>query len=184
MAIIIALVAIGLVVVWIIATYNALVTLRNRAGNAWADIDVQLKRRHDLVPNLVETVKGYAGHEKTVLEDVTKFRSQAMEAQTPADRQGSENMLTSALRSLFAVAENYPQLKADQNFRDLQGQLAVLEDEIQKSRRYYNAIVRDMNVRCEVFPSNIVASSFGFHKLEYFQLGDESEREPVEVKFT
>ncbi|MDO8682729.1 MAG: LemA family protein [Armatimonadota bacterium] len=176
--------AIGLIVIWVVATYNGFVTLRNRANNAWADIDVQLKRRHDLVPNLVETVKGYAGHEKGVLENVTKFRSMAMQAQSAEERAESENMLTAALKTLFAVAENYPQLKADQNFRDLQAQLAELEDQIQMARRYYNAIVRDLNTKREMFPSNIIANMFGFTQMEYFQIENEEEREPVQVKFT
>ncbi|MDO8589620.1 MAG: LemA family protein [Armatimonadota bacterium] len=172
-----------LIAAYIVGTYNGFVSLRNRGGNAWADIDVQLKRRHDLVPNLVETVKGYAGHEKGVLENVTKFRSAAMQAQTPEQRAESENMLTQALKSLFAVAENYPQLKADQNFRELQSQLAELEDQIQMSRRYYNAVARDMNIKCESFPSNVIANWFHFQKLPYFEI-EEAEREPVQVKFT
>jgi LemA protein len=180
------IVLIGVVVIiflYVMTTYNLFVGLRNRAGNAWADIDVQLKRRHDLVPNLVETVKGYAAHEKGVLEDVTKFRSQAMQAQGQGDRVESENMLSQALKSLFAVAENYPQLKADQGFRDLQAQLAELEDQIQMARRYYNAVVRDLNTKCEMFPSNIIANSFGIQKMTYFEVQEE-ERAPVEVKFT
>ena len=173
----------GFAVAYVIATYNGFVTLRNRGQNAWADIDVQLKRRHDLVPNLVETVKGYAGHERGVFENVTKLRSEAMQAQTPEGRGQAENMLTSALKSLFAVAENYPQLKADQNFRELQTQLAALEDQIQLSRRYYNAVVRDLNIKREMFPSSLIAGWFGILAMEYFQLEDEGEREPVKVSF-
>jgi len=172
-----------LVAIYVVGTYNGLVSLRNRAGNAQADIDVQLKRRHDLVPNLVETVKGYAAHEKTVLEDVTRLRSVAMGVTTPEQRIESENMLTQALKSLFAVSENYPQLKADQNFRELQSQLAELEDQIQMSRRYYNGVARDMNIKCESFPSNVIANQFHFQKLTYFEV-EGADREPVEVKFT
>jgi LemA protein len=174
---------VAILVLYVIGTYNGFISLRNRATNAWADIDVQLKRRHDLVPNLVETVKGYAGHEKSVLENVTKFRSMAMQAQSTGDKAESENMLTQALKSLFAVAEAYPQLKADQNFRELQTQLSALEDQIQMARRYYNAVVRDLNTKREMFPSNIIANMFGIQQMQYFEIQDE-ERENVEVKFT
>ena len=177
----VAIVAVA--VLWVIATYNGFISLRNRANNAWADIDVQLKRRHDLVPNLVETVKGYAGHEKSVLEDVTKFRSMAMQAQSTGDKAESENMLSQALKSLFAVAEAYPELKADQNFRELQTQLSELEDQIQMARRYYNAVVRDLNTKREMFPSNIIANMCGIQQMPYFEIKEE-ERENVQVKFT
>jgi len=175
---------IGFAVAYVIATYNGFVALRNRGRNAWADIDVQLKRRHDLVPNLVEIVKGYAGHERNVFENVTKLRSEAMQAQTPESRGQAENMLTSALKSLFAVAESYPQLKADENFRQLQSQVAEIEDQIQLSRRYYNAVVRDLNTKREMFPSNLIAGWFAIAQMEFFQIEDESEREPVKVDFS
>jgi LemA protein len=172
-----------ILVMYVIGTYNGFIALRNRANNAWADIDVQLKRRHDLVPNLVETVKGYAGHEKSVLEDVTKFRSMAMQAQSTGDRAESENMLTQALKSLFAVSEAYPELKADQNFRELQTQLSELEDQIQMARRYYNAVVRDLNTKREMFPSSIIANMAAIQQMPYFEIQDE-DRENVQVKFT
>jgi LemA protein len=162
--------------------YNGLVQLRVRSDSAWSDIDVQLKRRHDLIPNLVETVKGYAGHEKSTFEDVAKFRSMAMQATAPADRALAEGQLTQALKSLFAVAENYPQLQASGQFQSLQNSLNGLEDSIQNSRRYYNAVVRDLNTRIETFPSNIIASTFGFKEKQFFE-APEAERENVQVKF-
>jgi len=174
---------IGIIILYVVVTYNIFVALRNRATNAWADIDVQLKRRHDLVPNIVETVKGYAAHEKGTFEEVTRLRTQAMGAQSPQERLESENMLTQALKSLFAVAENYPQLQADENFRQLQTQLSELEDQIQMSRRYYNAVVRDLNTKREMFPSNIIANLFGFRAMDYYEV-EEADREPVQVKFT
>ncbi len=162
--------------------YNSLVRLRNMAQAAWADIDVQLKRRHDLIPNLVETVKGYAAHERGTLEAVIKARAKAVSASTPEERIKDENMLTQALRGLLAVVENYPDLKANQNFLDLQNQLAEIEEAIQNARRYYNAVVRDYNIKTEVFPSNIVASLFGFKKMPYFEI-EEAERQAPQVKF-
>ena len=167
-------------VAYIIAAYNSFVWLRNRARNAWADVDVQLKRRHDLVPNLVETVKGYASHEKGVFEDVARLRARAMEIERTEDRAGTEADLAEAIKSLFAVAENYPQLRADRNFRELQSQLAQIEDNIQYARRYYNAVVRDLNTKRELFPSSLVGSLFGVRPLPYFQAEDE-EREPAAV---
>jgi len=184
MGALIILIAIGFVAAYVVAMYNGFVSLRNRARNAWADIDVQLKRRHDLIPNLVETVKGYAGHESKVFEEVARLRSAAMGSQTAEERAGTESMLTQALKTLFAVAEAYPQLKADQNFRELQGQLAEIEDQIQLSRRYYNAVVRDLNMKRELFPSSLIANWFKIEPMEYFQIEEEEEREPVEVKFT
>ena len=168
-----------------IATYNALITLRTRADEAWSDIDVQLKRRHDLIPNLVETVKGYAKHESEVFQKVTKARTQAISSasSSPAVQAQNENMLNQALKSVFAISENYPELKADQNFLKLQEELAATEDKIQASRRFYNANVRDLNTKIEVFPSNIVANMFGFQKKEFFELEDKSERENVKVSF-
>src|SRR6266436_9740468 len=150
------------IVVLLIGMYNSLVQLRVRCDNAWSDIDVQLKRRHDLIPNLVETVKGYATHEKGTFENIAKLRSQAMQATTPGDKAEAENQLTGALKSLFAVAENYPQLKASEEFTQLQRSLSQTEDTIQNERRYYNAVVRDLNTKIQVFPTNILAGMFNF----------------------
>jgi len=181
---------IGLIVVAVIAllyvvmAYNGLITKRTRCEEGWSDIDVQLKRRHDLIPNLIETVKGYAKHEKDVLENVTKARAEALNNQgTPAEQARTENALHEALKSLFAVAENYPDLKANQNFLDLQQQLADTEDKIQASRRFYNGTVRDFNTAIQVFPSNIIAGMFKFAKREFFEIEDAQERENVKVSF-
>ena len=163
--------------------YNSLVGLRVRADSAWSDIDVQLKRRHDLIPNLVETVKGYAGHEKSTFENVTKYRSMAMQATGPAERAQAEGQLTLALKSLFAVAENYPQLRASENFTSLQKSLAEIEDNLQNARRYYNAVVRDLNTAIQVFPKNLVAGMFGFQPRAFFELEAAAEREAPAVKF-
>src|SRR5947199_1078483 len=171
-----------LIVVLLIGMYNSLVQLRVRADNAWSDIDVQLKRRHDLIPNLVETVKGYASHEKGTFENIAKFRSQAMQATTPADKALAENQLTGALKSLFAVAEAYPELKASEEFTQLQGSLSQTEDTIQNSRRYYNAVVRDLNTKIQSFPTNILAGMFGFTQRQFFET-TAADREPVQVKF-
>ena len=179
----IALLVIVGVVVLIGLMYNSLVQLRVRADSAWSDIDVQLKRRHDLIPNLVETVKGYAAHEKGVFENVAKFRSMAMSATTPEQRGQAEGQLTQALRGLFAVAENYPQLQASQEFTQLQGSLNQVEDSIQNSRRYYNAVVRDLNTRIQSFPTNILANMFGFQQKQFFQVDAPADRENVAVKF-
>lgn len=178
-AILIMLVVIAVV---LIGMYNSLVQLRIRCDSAWSDIDVQLKRRHDLIPNLVETVKGYAAHEKGTFENIAKFRSQAMQAATPADKAAAENQLTGALKSLFAVAENYPQLKASEEFTQLQGSLSMTEDSIQNARRYYNAVVRDLNTKIQSFPTNILAGMFGFTLCQFFEI-IEADREPVQVKF-
>ncbi len=167
----------------LIAAYNSLVQLRVRCDSAWSDIDVQLKRRHDLIPNLVETVKGYAAHEKGTFENIAKFRSQAMQASSPADKAAAENQLTGALKSLFAVAENYPQLQASQEFTQLQGSLNQTEDTIQSARRYYNAVVRDLNTKIQSFPTNILAGMFGFQQRQFFEVGEAADREPVAVKF-
>jgi LemA protein len=171
------------VVLWLVLAYNGLVTVRNRTQEAYSDIDVQLKRRYDLIPNLVETVKGYASHEKTVFEDVTAARSNAMQATGPA-RAGAENQLSGALKSLFAVAENYPDLKANQNFLNLQNELTDTEDKIQAARRFYNGMVRDLNTKIQVFPTNMFANMFGFTKMNFFgnDLTD-AEKQPVQVKF-
>ncbi len=170
------------IVVLLIGMYNSLVQLRVRADNAWSDIDVQLKRRHDLIPNLVETVKGYAAHEKGTFENIAKFRSQAMQATSPADKAAAENQLTGALRTLFAVAESYPQLRASEEFTQLQGSLNQTEDAIQNSRRYYNAVVRDLNTKIQSFPTNLLAGMFGFQLRQFFETA-EADREPVAVKF-
>jgi len=167
----------------LIGIYNSLVQLRVRCDSAWSDIDVQLKRRHDLIPNLVETVKGYAAHEKGTFENIAKFRSQAMQATSPADKAVAENQLSGALKSLFAVAENYPELKASEEFTQLQGSLSQTEDTIQNSRRYYNAVVRDLNTKIQSFPSNILAGMFGFQPRQFFEIGEAADREPVAVKF-
>jgi LemA protein len=168
-----------------VAIYNKLIRLKNTVKSSWSDIDVQLKKRYDLVPNLVETVKGYASHEKTVFQNVTTARAAAMQASTPADKAKAENMLRETLKSLFAVAEAYPELKANTNFLQLQSQLKDLEDNIEYARRYYNAVVRDFNILIESFPSNIVASSFGFKQEEFFELeAPEVERKPVKVSFS
>lgn len=168
------------------ATYNGLITLRNRVDEAWSDITVQLKRRLDLIPNLVETVKGYAAHESGVFEEVTKARANALNAQGVKGTAEAENMFEGALKSLFAVAENYPDLKANQNFLDLQQQLVDTEDKIQASRRFYNGGVRDLNTKIEIFPNNIFAGALGFKKREFFELEEAEQKEaekPVDVKF-
>ena len=171
------------VVVALVATYNRLVSLRQRSEEAWSDIDVQLKRRTDLVPNLVETVKGYAGHERTTLDQVTRARGAAVAAQTPEARAQTENMLTGALRQLFALAEAYPALKANEHFRELQTSLGEIEETIQNSRRYYNAVVRDLNTTIDSFPTNFVASFFRFVKRAYFELDRPEERQVPRVSF-
>ncbi|MFA6028068.1 MAG: LemA family protein [Patescibacteria group bacterium] len=169
--------------VWLIAVYNSLVKLKNQVDEGWSDIDVQLKRRHDLIPNLVETVKGYASHEKTLLENVTKARTAAMGAQTPSEMAKAEEGLMGTLKSLFAVAENYPQLKANENFGKLQDELSDTENKIQASRRFYNGVVRDFNIKIEVFPNNMVAGMLKFTKRAFFEVADAAERENVAVKF-
>ncbi|HSK19630.1 MAG TPA: LemA family protein [Longimicrobiales bacterium] len=166
-----SLILIALAVVALVI-YNGLVQLKVRAESAWSDIDVQLKRRHDLVPNLVETVKGYASHESGTFEAVVNARSRAMGAQSPAARAEAENMLTGALKSLFALAEAYPQLRAAESFGQLQQQLAGIEDAIQNARRYYNAVVRDLNTKIQQFPSNLIARAFGFREREFFEISE------------
>jgi len=169
---------------WAIMVYNGLVTLKNRVDEAWSDIDVQLKRRYDLIPNLLETVKGYAKHEEKVFTKVTEARTMAMSAEgDPKKLAESEKMLSGALKSLFAVAESYPELKANTNFMSLQDELADTEDKIQAARRFYNGNVRDFNIKIEVFPNNLLAGMFGFKKRDLFELTDEKERENVQVKF-
>lgn len=164
----IVLIIVAVIVLWVIFTFNRLISLRNRTDEAWSDIDVQMKRRYDLIPNLVASVKGYAGHESTVFENVTKARSQAMQARSTADHAQAENMLTDTIKSLFAVAESYPQLQASQNFLHLQQELADAEDKIQASRRFYNANARDLNTAMQVFPSNLIAGMLHFNKRDFF----------------
>jgi LemA protein len=172
-----------ILVLLVIGIYNSLVRLRVQADNAWADIDVQLKRRYDLIPNVVETVKGYAGHEKSTLEGVINARNRAMSAQGPAAKADAENMLTGALRQLFALAEAYPQLRAVESFTQLQGTLGEIEEVVQNARRYYNAVVRDFNTKIAVFPSNIIAGMFSFNPREFFELKEAVQREAPKVSF-
>lgn len=180
------LLIIGIIVilaVTVIGIYNGLVTLKNKVDEGWADIETQLKRRYDLVPNMVETVKGYAKHEEGTFEKVTQARNMAMKAGDFDAKAEAENMLTGALKSLFAVAENYPELKANQNFLDLQNTLREIEEHIQLSRRYYNATVRDLNTKIELFPNNLFAGMLGFAKRKFFEIDREEERENVKVDF-
>lgn len=174
---------IALLVIWLIAMYNGLVTLKNRVDEAWSDIDVQLKRRYDLIPNVIETVKGYATHERELFENVTKARTAAMGAQSVKEHEQAENMLTGALKSLFAVSENYPDLKANQNFLQLQDELSDTENKIQASRRFYNGNVRDYNTKLQTFPTNMFASMFKFVAREFFEVENEAERAAPQVKF-
>jgi len=182
-AIVVLAVVLVLLFLWIMSSYNGLVRLKVQAENAWADIDVQLKRRHDLIPNLVETVKGYAGHEKSTLEGVIAARNSAVSAQGPAAKAEAEGLLTGALRQVFALAEAYPQLRAVESFTSLQQQLSGLEDTLQNARRYYNAVVRDFNTIIQQFPSNIIAGMFHFKEREFFELKDEAERAVPKVSF-
>jgi len=172
-----------LIVLWAVFAYNGFVRLINRAKEAWADIDVQLKRRYDLIPNLVNTVKGYAEHEKEAFENVTKARTMAMGAGNLEDKSKAENQLTGALKTLFAVSEAYPDLKANQNFIELQRELSDTENKIQAARRFYNGNVRDLNIKVETFPANMIAGFFKFSKMEFFELNDGEQREPVKVSF-
>jgi LemA protein len=180
---IIVLIIIGVVAVAAIGIYNGLITLRNRSDNAWAQVDVQLKRRYDLIPNLVETVKGYAAHEKETFQKVTEARAQAINAGTVAEQGKAENMLTGALKSLFAVVESYPDLKANQNFLMLQEELAGTEGKIAYARQFYNDTIMKFNTKQQVFPSNIIASMFNFQEKEYFEIEEAEAKEPVKVKF-
>lgn len=176
-------IAVVAIIGFLIGIYNRLIKLKVKVDEGWADIETQLKRRYDLIPNLVETVKGYAKHEKGTFEEVTKQRSNAINAQTPAEQAAAENMLSSTLKSIFALAENYPELKANTNFLDLQASLSEIEDHIQKSRRYYNATVRDYNTAVQVFPNNMIAGPMGFAQREFFETDSEEERKAVKVKF-
>lgn len=178
----ILLIILVILVVGIIAVYNGLIRLKNRVDEAWSDIDVQLKRRYDLIPNLINTVKGYAAHEKEVFEKVTEARMRAMGAESTVDKVQAENMLSGALKSLFAVAEAYPDLKANQNFLELQRELTDTEDKIMASRRFYNGNVRDFNTKLQVFPTNIIAGILNFTKRDFFE-AEEGEKEPVKVEF-
>lgn len=172
-----------ILVVVVISIYNKLITLNVRTEEAWSDINVQLKRRYDLIPNLVETVKGYATHEKKVFEDVTKARSEALGANGVQEKGKAENHLEGALKSIFAIAESYPELKANENFSQLQAELTDTEDKIQAARRFYNGNVRDLNIAIKAFPSNIIANMFKFNEKELFELEQAEEKEPVAVKF-
>ena len=179
----IILIVAALVVLWVIFTFNGLVRKRYRVREAWSDIEVQLKRRYDLIPNLVESVKGYAAHEKGVFENVTQARAQAIGATTKEAKASAENTLSGTLKSLFAVAENYPELKANTNFLNLQSELSDTENKIQAARRFYNGNVMDYNTKTDVFPTNLIAGLFGFSKEEFFGLENETEKEAVKVKF-
>src|ERR671911_524929 len=185
MGLILALAVVVVIALAVVGIYNSLVRLNIQVDNAWSDIDVQLKRRHDLIPNVVETVKGYAGHERQTLEAVVNARSRAVSVQGagPAERGQAEGALTTALRGLFALAEAYPQLRATENFGQLQATLAQIEDAVQNARRYYNAVVRDLNTRVQQFPSNIIAGMFGFKNREFFEIPDATQRETPQVKF-
>jgi LemA protein len=175
---------IAVAVFWVIAIFNRLITLINRSKEAWADIDVQLKRRYDLIPNLVETVKGYAIHERELFQRVTEARTRAMSAQGAIEKGRAENVLTETLKTLFAVSENYPQLRASENFKALQDELSDTENKIQASRRFYNTNVRDLNIKIESFPSNLIAKIFMFKQREFFELEESAAaREPVKVQF-
>src|SRR5207302_4550153 len=178
------LIGLVLVIAILIGMYNSLVRLKVQVDNAWADIDVQLKRRYDLIPNLVETVKGYAGHEKGTLEAVINARNRAMSATSPGDKAAAENMLSGALKSLFALSEAYPQLRAIESFTSLQNSLSQIEDTVQNARRYYNAVVRDLNTKIEQFPTNVFANLLGFKERQFFEVTTAAEREVPKVSFT
>ena len=174
----------AVVVVWAVAVYNGLVQLRVRGDGAWADISVQLKRRYDLIPNLVETVKGYAAHEQRVFTQVTEARSRAMQATSPKEKEAAEGMLTGTLKSLFAIAENYPQLRANENFMGLQQSLTQVEEALQGARRYYNAVVRDYNTKVAELPDRLIAQIGGFTPKEFFQLDSAEEAKTPKVSFS
>ena len=176
------LIAIGVILLWLIFSYNRLITLRNRTQEALSDIDVQSKRRYDLIPNLVETVKGYMAHERDVLENVTKARTGIMTGGGALKKADAENVLSGALKTLFAVSENYPQLRANENFLKLQDELSDTENKMQAARRFYNATVLDLNTKIETFPTNLMANVLGFQKANFFEAVD-TERKPVQVKF-
>jgi LemA protein len=173
----------ALAILWLVGVYNGLITAKNRVDESWSDIDVQLKRRYDLIPNLVETVKAYAKHESGVFEKVSEARSVAMGAKTPAEHAQAENALTGTLKTLFAVAEAYPELKASENFAKLQDELSDTENKVQAARRFYNGNVRDFNIKIELFPNSVVAGMFKFGKREFFGIENDAEREVPQVKF-
>ena len=177
------LVIVGLLVIWFIFAYNRFVSGKNRIAEAWSDIEVQLKRRYDLIPNIIETVKGYATHERETLDSVTQARTQAMGAHTPEQHTQAENALTNTLKTLFAVSENYPDLKANANFLELQRELSDTENKIQAARRFYNSTVMALNTSVNTFPANLAAKPFGFHEEKFFEVESESEKQPVKVKF-
>ena len=181
----IILAVLAVFIIWAVAAYNRFVTLTNRVKEGWSDIEVQMKRRYDLIPNLVETVKGYAAHEAGTLQKVTEMRTRAMNATAPEDKADAENMLTGALKSLFAVSENYPDLKANTNFVELQRELSDTENKIQAARRFYNGVVMELNTKLASFPSKLIGNMFGFKESEFFQLeaGEEAARNPVKVSF-
>lgn len=179
----IAILIIAVLLIIIAALYNGLIKSKNRVDEAWSDIDVQLKRRHDLIPNLIETVKGYAAHEKTVFEDVTQARAQAEQASGMAAKQQAEDNLNKSIMGIFAVAENYPDLKANQNFLQLQSDLTDTEDKIQAARRFYNGNVRDYNTKLQVFPTNIFANMLGFQKREFFGIDSDTDKAVPQVSF-
>lgn len=172
-----------LIILWAIVVFNGFVRLKHRVNEAWSDIDVQLKRRHNLIPNLIETVKGYAKHEKGVFEKVTQARTKAMGAKGIEEKGQAENMLSNTLKTLFAVSENYPDLKANANFLELQRELSDTENKIQAARRFYNGNVRDINIKVEHFPSRIIAGVFSFKKREFFEIEEAAERSVPKVKF-
>lgn len=182
MAIWIAVGAAAVVGIWLVALFNGLITLKNRVDESWSDIDVQLKRRYDLIPNLVETVKSYAAHEKEIFLKVAEARSLAMGAKSPGEHDKAENALTGTLKSLFAVAEAYPDLKASQNFLQLQDELSDTENKVQAARRFYNGNVRDFNTKMEKFPGNLISKSLGFVKREFFGIENGAEREVPKVR--
>lgn len=181
----IILIILGVVALWAIGTYNSFVRLRTQKDESWADIDVQLKRRYDLIPNLINTVKGYASHEEGVFTKVTEARGKAMQAGSVNEHNKADNMLTDALKSLFAVAENYPDLKANTNFLELQRELSDTENKIQSARRFYNGNVRAFNIKLDTIPSNIIGGIAKFKKADFFELGeaDQAAKEPVKVEF-
>jgi LemA protein len=179
----IILAIVGVLVLWLVFTYNGLVSWRNRVKESWSDIDVQFKRRYDLIPNLVETVKGYAAHEKGALEAVITARAKAMGAHTVAEHAQAETMLSGALKNLFALAEAYPDLKAVSAFTELQRELADTENKIQAARRFYNSNVQTFNTKQQTFPTNLVAGMFGFTSADFFELRESAAREPVRVQF-
>ena len=180
----IVLIVVAFIAIWLIGVYNSLIRKRLRVDEAWSDIEVQLKRRYDLIPNLVNTVKGYAKHEEGVFMKVTEARAHAMGATSPHDKLAAENMLADTLKSLFAIAENYPQLKANENFLKLQGDLTDTEDKIQSARRFYNGNVRDFNTALQVFPTNMIANALGFKTREFFDIDEKGpEGQPVQVSF-